>query len=499
MRNKTKTVSILLSVAIMFATVFAIISVTYSWFNKITDVNIATINMSTTATDGLLLSGNGLDWSTTLTTDGSIASININDSTSITSISTAGTVINGNMQFYRGEFINNNFNTALLTEPSLYYVFDFYVQNSVTIPKKLVLSKNSTVTDGNNKDVELSVRVAFLNLGHSNNVMDAIALDGTGISNIDYIWEPNSTTRNQKLNLYQSNYVSEGKVGYKGVNVAASNLTLTNNLVVDALGTPEQEVVSVQTYDPIDGGDKNDVTLLMPDAITKLRVYIWSEGQDIDSTNSTSGGTANANFSFSSYNVQESGQTYVPTEKFDAPTITNTTAANYTWNATSINGSMETYSNEYLVKISKYVSSELIPIRTVLTSATSINIDSLADLEEGSYYIQVRAYSDIYASSNYSNSLNFNVLPSPDNVLLSDPTFSWDAVSNAASYTIRVYDDSTETTYTIITTLLSLNLATIFDGDVTLPSGRQYEVCVKANGTLGYVNSAYSQALDWLY
>jgi len=500
MRKNAKTVSILLSVAIMFATVFAIISVTYSWFNKITATNITSINMTTSDSEGILLSGNGLNWSPTLTTDGSIASIDINEEVNITSISTGGTVVNGSLQFYKVDFVTNSFASTLLTEPTLYYVFDMYVLNQDTTYKKLTLGKNSTVVGTNDKGLEFSARVAFLNLGHSSNMLDAIELDGTGVSSVDYIWEPNSTSRHDKLDMYQSSYIDEGKLSYKGLNVATSSLTLENSVIIDALGTPEQEVVNITTYDPIKAGDLDDITLLAADSITKLRVYVWSEGQDIDNVNSISGGTADLNLSFGSYNVQLVGQNYVAIEKFDAPTIVNTEGATYNWSATNTNLSLETFSEEYVFKISKYVSSELIPIRTIFTTQTSLNIDNLENLEMGTYYVQVKVYSPNLGNSNYSNTLTFSVLEIPQDFAILSSTISWSSVSNAASYTIKVYDDSTQTTYLTTTTSLSLDLATtMFDGDIYLPTGKQYYISVKANGNLGFANSEYSSTLNWLY
>ncbi|MGD9901237.1 MAG: hypothetical protein AB7S44_01725 [Spirochaetales bacterium] len=500
MGNKAKTVPILFSVAMMLVTVFAIISFTYAWYNRITHAAITTITMSTSQSEGILLSGNGSDWSPTLTTDGSIASIDIDQNLLVNSISSSATVVNGNMQFYTGEFSGNTFSTILLTNSDLYYVFDIYILNNDAYAKKLTLGMDSSVTDLSDKDVELSTRVAFLNFGYATNSEDAIALDGTGISSVDYIWEPNSTTRNDKIDLYHSSYLAEGKEPYDGVNMPATGLTLVDNLVTDVLGTPQQEAVEVTTYDPISAGESNDITLLMPEAITKIRIYIWSEGQDIDSTNSISGGAANINFSFNSYDVALVGQDYVAIEKFNTPTIVNDVAAHYTWSATTTNLSATTYSENYIIKLARYVGGELTPIRTVFTTATSLDIDELAALEVGQYYVNVKVYSEIYGCSSYSNTLSFNILTPPTNFELVSSTVSWNTVANAASYTISAYNDTTEVTYTVTTTSLTLDLVnTMFDGDVYLPSGAQYRVSVKANGNLGYASSEYSATLTWLY
>ncbi|PKK95889.1 MAG: hypothetical protein CVV59_01400 [Tenericutes bacterium HGW-Tenericutes-4] len=500
MKKNARTVSILLNVAIMFATVFAIITITYSWYNRNTNVTISTISMSVTESSGILLSGNALSWTPSLITDGGTNSININQTVSLNSISTSGQVVNANMKFYTGEFSGNSFNTILLTGSSLYYVFDVYVLNSDNVPKYFTLGKESSVVSVNDKGVELSIRSAFLNLGNANNALDAIDLDGTGVSSINYIWEPNSTTRHQNISSYQTSYVPEGKVSYNGVNMEATDLTLVNNLVVDVLGTPQQEAIEVITHDPIGAGDNDEITLLPASSITKLRVYIWCEGQDIDCVNSISAGRADLNFSFNSYDVQLVGQNYVAIEKFNTPTIINNSGANYTWSATTTNINAERFSSDYVVKISKYVESSLLAIRTIYTTETSINISNLKSLGLGNYYVEVKVYSHNYGNSNYSNTLSFTVLSAPTNFALIDSTTSWNTVSNAASYTIKVFDSSTGTTYTTTTTLLSLNLATtMFDGDIYLPTGKQYKVSIRANGNIGYASSDYTTTLNWLY
>lgn len=499
-KKNAKTVLILLSVTMIFVTVFAIISLTYSWYNKETNADITSINMSTIDSGGILLSGNGLSWSSTLTTDGGISSIDIDESLLINSISTSGTVVDGEIQFFSGDFDNNVFTTTLIDDETLFYVFDIFILNSDPVEKKLTLGMDSSVTDVNNKDVELSTRVAFLNLGNASDIAGAQLLDGTGITDVDYIWEPNSTTRNEKIDLYHSDYVPEGKVSYEGVNLAASDLTLDDNLVIDSIGTPEQEVLEVTTYDPIDAGDEDDITLLMSDSITRLRVYIWSEGQDIDSTNSISGGAADLAFSFNSYNVELVGENYVPIEKFNTPTLTNSASATYTWSATTTDLSATTYSTDYMFRISKYIEGDLTTIRTVNTTSTSLDIDSLTDLGLGEYYVELKVHSEDYGDSDYSSSLTFDVLASPEDFALATSTVSWTAVTNAESYTITVYDENTETTYTTTTTSISLDLSTrLFDGSVYIPTGEQYEVSVKANGNLGYANSEYTETITWLY
>ena len=498
MKKNAKTVLILFGIAMIFVTVFAVISFTFSWFNDINLAQVTSVNMTASESEGILLSGNGLSWSSTLDTTSEGVSIDIAQDIQINSISSSGTVIDGELQFYSGDFSDNAFHTTLVTDETLFYVFDFYVLNNNTIVKELLLSANSFVNDLNGKDIDLSTRIAFIKLGTATSAAQAILLDGTGVSSLEYIWEPNSTIRSDATTLYHQGYLPEGKLPYEGVNREATGLTLESNLVVDDIETPELEVVDVITYDPTYAGESGAITTLASESITKLRVYIWVEGQDIDCNNSISGGTADITLHFNTYDTELSGSEYVPVETFDAPIISNNTGVTYTWNATTTNLLLGTYSTDYVLKISKYVSGDLLTIRTVSTTETSLNIDDLEDLGLGEYYVQVKVYSETCASSAYSNSITFNVLTSPVNLTLTYNEVSWDAVTNADSYTVKAVDQDTQAVYTATVSSATVDLsAAIFNGSNILPSGKQFKISVKANGVLGYANSEYSIALSY--
>jgi hypothetical protein len=161
-------------------------------------------------------------------------------------------------------------------------------------------------------------------------------------------------------------------------------------------------VQSVQSYDPIGAADENSVAILQ-NLITKIRVFIWSEGQDIDCNNSISGGTASLYFNLSTYNVDES---FVPVEKFNAPSITNDGTI-YSWNQAHTNLSTINIADGYLFQLSSNIDGVLTKVRTIKTTNTSLNIDNIVTLQSGEYFVQVRAYKSGYCTSNFSNMLSF--------------------------------------------------------------------------------------------
>jgi|AntRauTorcE11897_2_1112592.scaffolds.fasta_scaffold00001_514 hypothetical protein len=402
MKNNAKTVSVILSVTMLIVTVFAFVSLTYSWFYNHDNAEVTSINMTSGSSDGILLSTNAEDWQSTLTAEGTNPDINIDETKLINSISTSGTVVDGNLQFFSGAFDENGFNTTQVTDQALFHTFDFYVLNNEENNKKLTLDYDSSVIDTNNKELSLSTRVGFINLGSVSTSTEATALDGTGVSTLDYIWEPNSTTRSERVESYHDNYINEGKAPYEGIRRQATDVNLESGLVVNPQYIMDPYVQSVQSYDPIGAADENSVAILQ-NLITKIRVFIWSEGQDIDCNNSISGGTASLYFNLSTYNVDES---FVPVEKFNAPSITNDGTI-YSWNQAHTNLSTINIADGYLFQLSSNIDGVLTKVRTIKTTNTSLNIDNIVTLQSGEYFVQVRAYKSGYCTSNFSNMLSF--------------------------------------------------------------------------------------------
>lgn len=498
MKKNAKIVYIISAFTTIFVTIFAIISLSYSWYVRQTDANISSVTMSAAGVSGIQLSGNGTIWKNELSTQDS--DIYINPNLKIDSVSTSGEVVNGNLLFYKGSYTQNGFETTLLTESNIYHVFDFYVLNNDIVTKALKLGINSTVIDTNDKDLALSTRVAFINLGYSETLAGISQITGAGVNEVDYIWEPNSTVRSNRVGLYHTSYIPEGKTPYQGVNRAASGLSLVNNLIVNSESTPEEEVVSVTTQDPIGAGDNNEITLIRHSSITKIRVFIWCEGQDIDCNNSITGGTAEINFSFHTHDMQQNlEEDYVAAESFTAPTLTANSAVSFSWLATSTSLSTSTFSTNYIFRISTLINDELITVRTVFTTVLTIDINNLNPFKMGGqYFVDVRVYSPNFGDSEFSNQLGFEAFSYPESIQIVGSTITWAAAPNVSSYTIRAIDKADLTEYTVITSSINNDLtALLFDGSAYLLSGHSYFISVKSNQTTSFAGSDYSAQISW--
>ena len=213
----------------------------------------------------------------------------------------------------------------------------YYVENNPLNEEAIYLTTNSAVTIGEageqNTGIENSIRVAFAQLGRvSADVTDETRITGitcanngqttdadyiTGICRTAQVWEPNDTAHVQNAINWYNKACNTRKAGGTGVEDDASyNIGTPCTTVKD--GTAYQSYVvgkeinvgsNVNVYDgarfntytkSIEDGylvdldtftdTEKDLTgtarptfmTLAPNSITKVRVYVYLEGQDVD-------------------------------------------------------------------------------------------------------------------------------------------------------------------------------------------------------------------------
>ena len=102
------------------------------------------------------------------------------------------------------------------------------------------------------------------------------------------------------MNTYQITTTAEGaqKIIYNGVNAEITNGVPLNS-------KESQYFSAVTTNESPAGGIKTRMKPFSLSAgVTKVRVYMWVEGQDVDCEDNASGGTVSYNLSFS---IDETG------------------------------------------------------------------------------------------------------------------------------------------------------------------------------------------------
>lgn len=291
---------------LVFLTSLLLTTTSYAWFTTTRIVSLDTFNIHVATDGGIQISTDSINWKAILEMEdlynarenyeGSINQI----PTNLEPVSTGGNVINGKLQMYYGQALNytNNIiltatkadeiNTFENNAEAKFIVFDIFLKTAT--PKTLYLSTNAGIKyDGEDATgIENAFRIAFLNQGtvSSENGMAAQNLNSASIA---YIWEPNydahtlSAINNAKntygINIKENN---ERLIPYFGVinEIKESDLVDISDTYTNKYPNFFKNVnISLAT---IKNFENNQYLFNINEGITKFRVYIWIEGQDLD-------------------------------------------------------------------------------------------------------------------------------------------------------------------------------------------------------------------------
>lgn len=329
--KKRKTANVKSSILILLLIAILLIASTYAWFTANKTVTISTLDVHVESANGLQISADGSSWKAVLenedimpggTIDTKYATHINQIPTELKPVSTIGEVNNGLMKMFLGTvegdadtesstYGQDVLKTEALTEGSSedtdYFVaFDVFLK--VDKDTDIVLTKNSDVTatpdnkgDVDDRGLKNAARVGFIVAADSD-----VKAAGAALSEIQavkpttsYIWEPNN-------NIHTAAAVSHGISNY-----GFSTSTLTTSTVLSSYKGVKAEVEKVllnadntavfgevtPIYKTPEGNKANgeDIQVFsLKQGITKARIYLWVEGQDVDCENTASG----ANISF---------------------------------------------------------------------------------------------------------------------------------------------------------------------------------------------------------
>ena len=324
-REKKKNKLFLMTIWLLFVAILLATS-TYAWFSTNRIVYINSLNVNVRAEGGIEISADALKWKTILAIQDLIDAKSDAYPTCINQIperlepvSTGKTLSNGFLNMYHGTAeINEHGNLILsstkITETNSYgelsngkfIAFDVFLKTSTPVDLYLTNSSGATYIGDKSVGIENAVRIAFIIEGNTptSSSLNAIQAMKSGSENTTYIWEPNYDTHTKaavtnasmiyNINTQENN---ASIIPYDGIindfkskeNISVDKATSSNypelfNKVIVDIKTPKENNDNVKVFS-IESG------------ITKVRIYMWVEGQDIDCENNASVG----DFSF---NVQ---------------------------------------------------------------------------------------------------------------------------------------------------------------------------------------------------
>ena len=301
-----------------FLTIF-LSTVTYAWFtsNRIVDLEFFDIHVETDG--GLEISADAIDWKGTLTVD-DLKTAYKTYPTSLNQVpgemkpmsSGGGIDTNGFLNMFYGQadyggsgsyylttFRKVEERTTETSNNGDFIAFDVFFKT--TVSKTVYLSADSFVRpkEGDSVGIENSARIAFIKEGSvasEKNVTGAQNLKTSNESNV-ILWEPNYDvhTEHGVVNARKTYNISTTVnnadiIHYDGVVGTVTNSAMVELSEANATNYPNLfSNVDIDIYTKSNNSENKELFNIEP-GITKLRIYMWLEGQDVDSENKASHG-----------------------------------------------------------------------------------------------------------------------------------------------------------------------------------------------------------------
>ena len=328
-RKGNKRMLLLLLLLVMTGTMLA--TSTYAWFTSNETVRVDTITVYVEAQGGIQLSADGTNWKTVLlTTDlttvhGTTYTSSVNQlPAALEPVSTGLNVTAaGKLEMFYGTVVaNNDGDFILTTTPSVetesngstssgkFVAFDLFFKSDAATDLYLTGDSDVTTEDAQDKGIKNASRVAFVVLGNTvanDTVANIQAIGTTGASSSPvYMWEPNydvhtagGVTNARDTYALTTTQTGATRITYDGV---INTITSANNVKLGLANATTYNTLFrsvTPTYTTVEGNSTSTQIFSLQSGVTKVRVYMWVEGQDVDCENQASGGNINYDLVFS--------------------------------------------------------------------------------------------------------------------------------------------------------------------------------------------------------
>ena len=299
---------------------------TYAWFTTNRIVTVGNIDVKVQTEGSLEISADGSDWKTLVDYNNIISVHDTSYRTStnqlpgfIKPVSTVGELDNnGFMQMYLGVIssdVEGNYTITSTRETDKeengeettgnYLAFDIFLRTTAT--KDLYLTNESRLFyNGNSTGTENATRVAFIVEGNVPTGSDLGTIQSlfTVNTNNVYIWEPNYDTHTNNgvenartvYNITTTETNAEA-LSYDGIKTTFNDQVQLSNAKAsvypnyfDTVNPQIKTTKDNTTYQPL---------FTLTEGVTKVRVYMWLEGQDVDCENNASIGNLTLALQFS--------------------------------------------------------------------------------------------------------------------------------------------------------------------------------------------------------
>ena len=314
-KNKQKKTSLKSAIVLLLLIALLLITSSYAWFTANQTVTVSTLQVNVKASNGLQISADAQNWKTVLekadltTAAGTYTDlVNQLPERDLEPVSSIGTVTDGKMDMFYGVveadeaqageyYLSSTKQTDATGTNGKYIAFDLFLK--VDQKTTIYMTPNSKVTFAGDSDKGLqnAARVAFVTEGSATvdktpDEMRKLAL-ATGTAKI---WEPNYDVHTAAgvaaaRDTYQvtTSITNGSQIPYYGIKAVIPAKTIPMKQVTTA--NPSETYFEQATVDyKTTAANTSTVQFAeLAAGVTKIRVYMWVEGQDVDCENSASG------------------------------------------------------------------------------------------------------------------------------------------------------------------------------------------------------------------
>ncbi|MDF2865393.1 MAG: hypothetical protein K0R72_202 [Clostridia bacterium] len=323
--------TVVIALLTLLVTAISLTTATYAWFTANATVTLGSLDVNVSASNGIQISMDGTNWKASLTTEDIKGEAYTNHKNQVPAalvpVSSGGTIDTaaGFLNMYKGSVSSNvaqGYN-ILLSEKTTeaadasgsagtagdFIAFDLFIQSADA--ETLYLTPGADVLFKNiDLGLKNSARVAFLKEGSVPVGSTAAAAQALKGATAAIFWEPNANVHTPAgvaaaNDVYGITTTVTGPAlpNYYGVNapiIASDDIRLNATdaeffkLVSPSTSPSFQRSASPTTFTQL---------LAITAGITKVRVYAWIEGQDVDCENNASGSDITFNIQISKNNT----------------------------------------------------------------------------------------------------------------------------------------------------------------------------------------------------
>lgn len=325
-KKKQKKQRVFYLLLLLLITSLSLTTSTYAWFTTNRMVQIDLLDVSVRAQGGIEVSVDGTSWKSKILLDdlknaSEKYGTNINQIPFVLEpVSTIGELEDGKMKMFKGTAMNNSSGKYTLEATrsneeqsfgeesnGIFITFDLFLKTNTNTNLYLTPASNAKHLGEKSVGIENAVRFAFIEEGTTtvNASLNTIQNLKTNDNSKVYIWEPNYDTHTEHgianaRDIYGLNVSNPSNpISYDGVlKEISKNMNITTDKA-SANNYPNYfKKVDVKYYTK-NGFDANTEIFNLRAGITKIRVYMWVEGQDVDCENNASIGNMSLNLQFS--------------------------------------------------------------------------------------------------------------------------------------------------------------------------------------------------------